>query len=182
MRAVLVNVSEALVEERRRLGIDHQDERWEGEWHFVNPPKLWHARLNTDMAMVLYPLAKRVGLHAYCEATGVFSDLEMDWRVPDQVYVRPDQEIEEGVTGAEFVVEARSPGDESYAKLPFYAEKGITEVIIVQRDRHFELYRMGSHGAYQLVADGRSDVLGVIFSTVDGPKLRITWDGGTAEV
>lgn len=113
----------------------------------------------------------------------MFSDLEMDWRVPDQVYVRPDQEIEEGgVTGAEFVVEARSPGDESYAKLPFYAEKGITEVIIVQRDRHFELYRMGSHGAYQLVADGRSDVLGVIFSTVDGPKLRITWDGGTAEV
>jgi len=42
MRAVLVNASDSMVEERRRLGIDKHDERWEGEWHFVNPPKYWH--------------------------------------------------------------------------------------------------------------------------------------------
>jgi hypothetical protein len=30
VRAVLVNAPESLVEERRRLGIDRQDERWEG--------------------------------------------------------------------------------------------------------------------------------------------------------
>ena len=47
--------AESFVEERRRLGIDRQDERWEGEWHVVNPPKRWHVRLNADLFLVLGP-------------------------------------------------------------------------------------------------------------------------------
>lgn len=180
MRAVLVNADLEL-ERRRRLGIDRQDERWEGEWHFVNPPKRWHPRLNSDIYRVLAQRADGLGLSSYCEATGVYEDLDDNWRVPDQVYARPDQEIDEGVTGAEFVVEVRSPGDDSYAKLPFYAGRGITEVLGVHRDRRFELYRLDA-GEYQPVADGRSLALGVTFSTVDGPMLRIAWDEGTAEV
>ncbi|MDQ6727548.1 MAG: Uma2 family endonuclease [Actinomycetota bacterium] len=182
MRAVLVNVSEALVAERHRLGIDKQDERWEGEWHFVNPPKLWHPRLNADLFLVLAPLARLAGIEPYGDSAGVFADIERDWRVPDQVYVRPDQEMEEGVTGAELVVELRSPGDESYAKLPFYAARGITEALVVHRDRRFELFRLGSDGSYAPVADGRSVVLGVTFATVDGPKLQVAWEDGSAEV
>jgi Uma2 family endonuclease len=181
MRAVLVNADLEL-QHRRRLGIDRQDERWDGEWHFVNPPKRWHPQLNSDMFRVLAPLADRASLSSYCESTGVYADLEEDWRVPDQVYARPDQEIEEGVTGAELVVEVRSPGDESYAKLPFYASRGITEVLIVHQDRRFELYRLGDDGTYQPVESGTSAVLGVTFTTVDGPKLRIASDDGTAEV
>ena len=46
----------------------------------------------------------------------------------------------------------------------------------------FELFRLDDAGAYQRVADGRSTVLGVTFSTVAGDKLRIEWDGGSAEV
>jgi Uma2 family endonuclease len=90
--------------------------------------------------------------------------------------------IEEGLTGAEFVVELRSPSDESYAKLPFYPARGITEALIAHRDRRVELYRLGSDGTYQPVDDGRSTVLGVTFTTVDGPKLRIDWTDGSAEV
>jgi Uma2 family endonuclease len=108
--------------------------------------------------------------------------LETDWRVPDQVYARPDQEIEEGLTGAEMVVEVRSPGDESYAKLPFYAARGITEAMIVHRDRRFEFFRLGREGTYEPVEDGRCTVLGVTFSTVEGPRLRIEWSDGSAEV
>ncbi len=182
MRAVLVNAPESLVEERRRLGIDSQDERWEGEWHFVNPPKYWHPRLSFDLGLVLGPLARRAGLEPSGDSVGVFADLEMDWRVPDQVYARPDQAIEQGVTGAELVVEIRSPGDESYAKLPFYAARGITEALIVHRDRRFELYRLDDDKTYQPVEDGRCSVLGVTFTTVDGAKLRITWSDGSAEV
>ena len=182
MRAVVVNADESLVEERRRLGIESQDERWEGEWHFVNPPKSWHPRLNADMFLVLAPLARRAGLEPSGDSMGVFVDLETDWRIPDQVFVRPDRVIEEGVTGAELVVELRSPGDESYAKLPFYAARGVTEAMIVHRDRRFELYRLGSDGTYQPVDDGRCTVLGVTFATVDGPKLRITWNDGSADV
>jgi len=180
MRAVPVN-ADLVPEQRRRLDIDRQDESWDGEWHFVNPPKVWHPRLNSDMFLVLAPLAQALGLGAYCDGTGVFAHAE-DWRVPDQVYALPAQEIEEGFTGAELVVEVRSPDDESYAKLQFYAARGITEAMIVHRDRRFELYRLGEGGAYQPVDDGRSTVLGVSFATVEGPKLRIDWSEGSAEV
>lgn len=181
MRAVLVNAPESLVEERRRLGIDKQDERWQGEWHFVNPPKRWHPRLNADLLLVLAPLARRQGLDPYGDSTGIFADLQLDWRVPDQAYATPDQGIEEGLKSAAFVVELRSPGDESYAKLPFYAARAVTEVLIVDKDRGFELYRL-HEGQYEPVEDAISAVLGVAFKTVDGPRLRLTWDGGSAEV
>jgi Uma2 family endonuclease len=182
MRVVLVDAPESLLEERRRLDMEKFDERWEGEWHFVNPPKSWHTRLNFDLGLVLGPRARHLGLEPFGDSTGVFADLETDWRIPDQVYVRPEQVVEEGVIGAELVVELYSPGDESYAKLPFYAARGITEAMIVQRDRRFELFRLDDAGAYQPVHDGRSTVLGVTFTTVAGPKLRIEWDGGSAEV
>lgn len=181
MRAVLVN-AEWELERRRRLGLDKQDERWDGEWRLVNPPRRWHARLNSDMFRVLAPRAEARGLSPYCEGTGVFEDVDTNWRVPDQVYARPDQEIDEGVAGAELVVEIRSPGDDSYAKLPFYAERGITEVLVVHDDRRVELYRLDEGGAYELLDDPVSTALGVTFTTVDGPKLRISWDAGTAEV
>jgi Uma2 family endonuclease len=181
MRVVLVDAPESLLDERRRLGMDKFDERWEGEWHFVNPPKSWHALLNGDLLRVLGPHADRAGLRSTGDALGVFA-AEKDWRVPDQAYLRPEQIVEEGVTGAELVVEFRSPGDESYEKLPFYAGRGITEAMIVHRDRRFELFRLDGAGAYQPVEDGRSEVLGVTFSTVEGPKLRIDWEGGSAEV
>lgn len=180
MRAVLVDI-ESFLAHRRHLGMDKFDERWEGEWHFVNPPKRWHARLNTDMTMVLGPVARGLGLEPYGDSTGVFAGTE-DWRVPDQAYVRRDQEVDEGLVGAELAVELRSPGDESYAKLPFYAARAITEVLIVHQDRRFELFRLDDAGAYQPVDDGRSTVLGVTFSTVAGPKLRIEWPEGAAEV
>ncbi|MGH9190236.1 MAG: Uma2 family endonuclease [Acidimicrobiales bacterium] len=186
MRAVLVHASSSLVEERRRLGIDKKDERWEGEWHFVNPPKRWHGRLNTDLFLVLAPLARDRGLDPYADNTGVFADIEGDWRVPDQVYARPEHGIDEGVIGAELVVEVRSPGDESYEKLPFYAARGVNEVLIVHRDRRIELHRLDVVGGYLVVDDvsgtTTSSVLGVTFTTVDGPALRIAWDGGSAEV
>ncbi len=54
MRTVLVN-ADSFIEHRRHLGMDKQDEMWEGEWHFVNAPKLWHPRLNSDMFFVLTP-------------------------------------------------------------------------------------------------------------------------------
>lgn len=184
MRAVLVNAPESLVAERRALGIDKQDERWQGEWHFVNPPKRWHPQLNGKLYRVLAPIAERLGLEAYGDSTGIFADIDVDWRVPDQAYAAPEAGIDEGLTGAELVVELRSPGDESYAKLPFYAARGVREVLIVHEDRRYDLYRLADD-RYDAVEDGRSVVLGVTFLTVepiDGPRLRVLWDGGAADV
>jgi len=177
---VLVNASESFVERRRELGIDKQDERWQGEWHFVNPPKRWHARLNAELLLVLAPLARQQRLEPYGDSTGIFANVELDWRVPDQAYAAPDDGIEEGLTSAAFVVELRSPGDESYAKLPFYAARDVREVLVVHEDRRFELYRL-REGRYEPVEGGASTVLGVRLETVGG-RLRIMWNGGAADV
>jgi Uma2 family endonuclease len=182
VRSVPMTFPPTTPEERQRLGLDTKDELWDGEWHFVNPPKSWHWQLNSDLFLILAPLARRVGLTPAMEGCGVFGELDHNWRVPDQVYAKPEDVIEEGVTSAELVVEVRSPGDESYQKLPFFAERSVTEVLIVQEDRRFELRRLGPDQAYVLVDNGRSETLGVTSSTVAGPRLRIEWEGGAAEV
>ena len=88
MRAIVVDAEREL-ERRRALGIDRKDELWDGVWHFVNPPELWHEQLNMDMVLVLGPRAKELGLRPFAGA-GVIADIERNFRVPDQVYARAD--------------------------------------------------------------------------------------------
>jgi Uma2 family endonuclease len=186
MAAVPVPVTEREIDDRRRLGIDVLDELWAGEWHLVNPPKMWHADLNAELFLALVPRAQTMGLVPRTEPVGLFAS-DNDWRVADQIYFRLDDAREEGVVSAEFVVEIRSPGDDSYKRMPFYASLGVTEFLIIHQDRRFELYRQNGQGYLVPVEpEGhgvvRSGVLGVAFTTVDGPRLRVGWDGGSAEV
>lgn len=185
MRAVLTNANESLLEERRRLGIDHHDECWEGEWHLVNPPKRWHPRLQARLIVALAPLAEAAGLEPYGDSLGVFAASD-DFRVPDLAFVHPADGFDDGVRSAALVIELRSPGDESYQKLPFYASRGIAEVFIIHEDRRVELYRLRDDGEMIQVEseDGgvRSAVLRCALHTVDGPAVRISWAGGTADV
>jgi Uma2 family endonuclease len=61
-----------------------------------------------------------------------------DYRVPDLVLLLPERfaidrnEYFEGAPTA--VVEIHSPGDETYEKLPFYADLGVPEVWVIHRD------------------------------------------------
>lgn len=185
MRAVLLDIDEAFLAERERLGHHKLDECWEGEWHLVNPPRTWHCLLDSALFAVLLPLGQRRGLVGACDALGLFAG-EKDWRVPDQIHCRPSDLTDAGVTSAAFVVEVRSPDDDSYAKLPFYAARGVTEALIVHEDRRVELYRLREDGALVRVEhpDGSasSDVLGCTFTRVEGPRLRVTWDDGSAEL
>jgi Uma2 family endonuclease len=178
-------VTDDLLEHRRRLGLDKRDERWAGVWRIVNPPKDWHGTLQFDLAVALAPAIRWRGLVAGFD-NGVFG-ADDDWRVPDLVVARPqDTYGDAGKARAELVVEIRSPGDDSYLKLPFYAER-VREVLILHRDRAPELFRGPAMDRVAPDADGsvRSEALGVTFTPVatdDGPRLRITWDEGTAEV
>jgi Uma2 family endonuclease len=158
MAAVPVPVSEREIDDRRRLGIDKRDERWAGEWRLVNPPKFWHSVLNLRLALVLAPVAHDRGLIAAIDPVGLFA-ADDDWRVPDQVYAHPEDAREEGVVSAELVVEVRSPGDDSYRKLPFYAARGVREVLVVHEDRRAELYRRDAAGDMVAVAPAWSEVL-----------------------
>lgn len=184
MRAVLLEVPEAMLAERRRLGLDGRDEMWNKVLHMVPPPGGPHQRLGSQLFLVLAPLAERHGLVPSYE-TGLFRGDE-DYRVPDQLYCRPKHQSERGAEGAELVVEIRSKDDETYQKIGFYAALGVCEMLIVHpEDRRVELLRAVGNRLLPVTADAdggvRSEVLGAHFATVDR-RLRIIWQGGVADV
>jgi Uma2 family endonuclease len=134
MRALLLEVPQAMLDERRRLGHDKHDEMWDGVLHMVPPAGGPHQKRGSGMVAALFRLARSVGLEATYE-TGVFEPGRNDnYRVPDNVVFQPSSFSERGVEGrAELVVEFRSPNDESYEKLPFYAAMEVQEVLILDK-------------------------------------------------
>src|SRR5438270_5835277 len=107
MRAVMLEVPEHLLEERRRLGHDHRDEMWEGVLHMVPQPLSRHQLLGARLLTALTPAADERRLWAAYE-TSVFrpGGAGFDYRVPDLVFARPERFSERGVEGrAELVVE-----------------------------------------------------------------------------
>lgn len=182
MRAVLLEVPEPMLDERRRLGLDGRDEMWDGVVHLVPPPGGRHQRLGSALLVVLDPLARRRGLVVSYE-TGLFRR-DDDYRVPDLVVYRPEQESERGAEGAELVIELRSSGDETYAKLDFYAAVGVREVLVVHPgDRRVELFRLVGNRLLPVSADVeggvRSDVLALTCTTGE-QQLHLAWDGGSS--
>ena len=176
----MLDVPESLLDERRRLGLDVFDEVWEGVLHMVPPPSGDHQRLGTRLVAVVLAAAERRGLVASHE-TGLFA-ADDDYRVPDIIASRPANCSRRGVDDtAELVVELRSPGDESYEKLPWYAARGVTELLIIDPPtRTFELYRNHGGAPVSVVPDEDGgvalDTLKVRLLTVasvDGPRLRV---------
>ncbi len=169
-----------MLDERRRLGLDVFDEMWEGVLHMVPPPGGPHQRLETCLARAFGPAVDRRGLLISNE-TGLFA-ADDDYRVPDIAVYRPEQASERGIDGtAELVVELRSPRDESYDKLDWYAARGVAEVLIIHPPtREVELYALRG-GSYRLVQpedDGSvtCEVLGVRLGPLgahEGPLLRV---------
>lgn len=157
---------------------------WFGEWHLCELRKNWVGELVPELGIALMPRFHELGLFVgFCG--GIFA-ADDDWRVPDLFAARREHEYGEGDgwARADLVVEVRSPGDDSYRKLPFYAER-VREVLILHRDRTPELYRGMDRVEPDEDGSVRSQALDVTFApieTPDGPRLRITWDGGTAEV
>jgi Uma2 family endonuclease len=180
----MLEAPQALLDERRRLGLDRRDEMWDGVLHVVPPPKGPHQRLATDFLLVAGPLAQRRGLIAQYE-TALFRAAD-DYRVPDQVYFRPEHDSERGVEGAELVVEVRSPGDETYEKVDFYAAQGVREMLVLHPDGRFaELFRATGVRLERVEPDSdgalTSEVLGIRLRPAGG-RLEITWEGGSAQV
>lgn len=189
MKAVMLDVPKELLEERRRKGHDRFDEMWDGVLHMVPQPSSEHQSLASDLHLALGPVGRERGMKSFYE-TGLYRPgaTQRDYRVPDMMFALPAQISPRGVDGAcELVIEILSPDDETYEKLPFYAELGVREVFVVKPgDRTFELYVLRG-GRYILVSPDesgtvRSQVLGVAFTTIPGPKLRVAWAGGAAEI
>ncbi len=118
---------DALLERRRRLGADLYDEVWKGVLHMVPAPHSAHGKLDRRVARLLDGPARAAGLEASGPVNIGGPD---DYRVPDAALLRPGPD---GVylPSAALVVEIVSPDDETWAKLPFYAEHGVEELLIV---------------------------------------------------
>jgi hypothetical protein len=140
---------EALLERRRRAGVDRLDEVWQGVRHMVPGPSLEHARVASQLTLLLDGPARAGGLllamHEFNLGTS-----EHDFRVPDGGLHRP------GAAGmwlstAATVVEILSPGDESWQKLPFYAEHHVDEVLLVDPDKRTVTWLALRDGEYEPV-------------------------------
>jgi Uma2 family endonuclease len=118
---------EAMIERRRALGHDRYDEVWEGEYHVAPAPHPWHGVLDQRVAVVFQASVEAAGLvmSGPCNlgAPG-------DYRVPDRAVHRAVPATT-WVPTAVLVIEVVSPDDESWAKLAFYAARGVEEVVIV---------------------------------------------------
>lgn len=137
------------------------DEVWDGVLHMVPAPTGRHAQIEWQLAHLLKPLAERAGLRA----GGQFNlgEDEANFRVPDGGLHRTPATGTWHSTAA-LVIEIVSPGDESWEKLPYYAARGVDEVLIVDPQQH-SVHWLGLHeGEYQpiehsaLIDLGRGDL------------------------
>ena len=147
MRAVLSHISEAELAERKAWGLDRRDEMWEGVLHMTPAPSVEHQRVIEELILFLKPLLRSTARGALRAGINVFR-ADKDYRIPDLTFVAAGREAvvaEDGTRGGgpDAVIEIRSPDDESYEKLPFYAAIGTREAIVIDRDsKRTEIFRL----------------------------------------
>lgn len=141
MKVVICSAPADLLEERRRTGADRWDEMWDGVLHMPPMPNADLQELEWALETWLRtywapPRKARVFHNVNLASPGGWP--EKDYRIPDLLLLAPERfginknEYFEGAPNV--VVEIRSPGDEAYDKLRFYAKLAVPEVWIVDRD------------------------------------------------
>ncbi len=157
---------------RKHIGADRFDESWEGVLHMAPVPNRDHQEVLAQLLIWLRQTwapgtRARVDFERNVARPGRWP---VDFRAPDLVILMPDRlvidrnEYLDG--GPDVVVEIRSPGDESDAKVPFYAAIGTQEIWVIDRDtRALVLYEARDGRAVPLAPgpDGwvRSRVTGI---------------------
>jgi Uma2 family endonuclease len=183
MKAVMAEVPPDILAWRKRTGADRWDEMWEGVLHMPPMPNREHQDLEGAMETYLrVHWARLRGCRVYHQinlaSPGGWPN---NYRIPDLVLLSPERfgiDHNEYFEGApDVVVEIRSPGDESYDKLAFYAALGVPEVWIINRDsKEPEIYALQT-GHYERRA---ADAAGWVLSTVTGIELRAGQSGKLA--
>ena len=134
---------EALLEHRRRIGIDRRDEVWDGVLHMNPAPHRRHARMVADLLWLLRPFAEDAGLTAMADFNIGAAE---NFRIPDCALVRPGPDELWNPTAA-LVVEVASALDETWEKLGFYADRGVDELLIVAlADASVDWFALGEAG------------------------------------
>jgi Uma2 family endonuclease len=166
-----VERGDAMIQERKRLGLDLFDEVWEGMYVMPSSPNADHQELVDDLGDILSEVVKRAGLGKKYPGMNV-SDRRTDWkenyRIPDIVVVLKHSRAINCSThffgGPDFLVEIESPGDDTDDKVPFYSKIGVRELLIIHRDKR--VARLLRH-------DGE-DLLEVKPSTLEGKQWLVS--------
>ena len=179
MKGVLPDVPEHILAWRARTGEQRWDEMWDGVLHMPPSPTRSHQDLESAMETWLRTRWCPPGNRAYHQinvaAPGCWPD---NYRIPDLVLLTPDRfgvDRDAFFDGAPTVaVEIRSPQDEAYEKLPFYAAIGTPETWIVDPDaRTVEVFVLAGGGSDKAVPDAE----GWLTSPATGVQLRFRDDG-----
>lgn len=170
---VMVNAPDSLLDERRSRGLDHSDEMWDGVIHLVPPAGSQHGKRQLRLGALLLEMLSHTGIMGATEI-GVFRPgRDDDYRVPDLAFGPPEVFSDRGVEGAAtLVVEIRSPRDESWPKLDFYAEVGVEQVLIIDpaiRRVHLLNNREGT------MVEQQQGPLGDV--QLDGADVQLWFDG-----
>ncbi|MCG8586478.1 MAG: Uma2 family endonuclease [Pirellulales bacterium] len=183
MRAVLNQLPDHVIDDRRRKGIDLWDEMWEGVLHMNPPPSGEHQNIEFALHEWLAvhwarPLGNKVRHQA---AISIAANWTESFRTPDLVLLTSDEFRFDKNTHLDgpplAIVEIHSPGDESYEKLPFYRNVGIGEVWVIHRDtKTVDIFQLRD-GQYVETVEGTdgykvSDRVGVRMKPANG-KLAI---------
>ncbi len=191
-------VSNRIITERRRRGIDGHDEIWDGRYIVMPAADNEHQEIISGVGTVVYlaALDRARGDHCYMGVN--VSDRNEDWlqnvRVPDYAaFLAGTRAIDRGTHwqgGPDFLMEIITRGDLTREKLAFYAQIGTREVLIVDRyPWALEWYVLGGKqlnlATRSTIEERRtlhSTVLPVGFRLVGGPErpmIEITRSDGS---
>jgi Uma2 family endonuclease len=174
MRAILLEVSQAELARRHRLGADRWDEMWEGVLHMTPAPSTEHQRILDRLIEWLGPRLRESGRGTLRSGINVFRT-DDDYRIPDLTFVATGHEArlaEDGLRGGgpDTIIEIRSPADETYDRFSFLAALSTPEVIVIDRDtKRPEVFRLAGD-AYSPTAPSER---GWVVSTALGVRLRV---------
>jgi len=184
VKAVMPEVPQQILNWRKRCGADQWDEMWEGVLHMPPAPNRDHQALEGALERWLWtywaePRGARVYHQINVASVGGWPS---DYRIPDLVLLTPDRfhiDRNEYFEGPPLVVvEIHSPGDEAREKAPFYAELGVPEMWIIDRDaKRPEIYTLGENRYDEAPPDGEgwlgSPHAGIFLRAEPGGKLAI---------
>jgi Uma2 family endonuclease len=147
------------------------DEIWEGVLHMVPAPSHAHGSTEAQLMRILGPHGDAAGLELIGQSN--LGEGEDNFRVPDcSLHRRGSHGVWHST--AALVVEVVSPNDESWEKLPFYAEHQVDEVLIVDPQQRSVEWLGLLDGRYEPIARSRLIELGAdeLADALDWPTVE----------
>ena len=148
-------------------------------------PMYEHQRIVLAITRFLGDVCERGSRGVLAIGINVFDESSKteNYRIPDFTFVSSGRKqllAPDGIRGGgpDAVIEIRSPNDETYEKLPFFARLGVREVIVIDRDtKQPEIFRLAGSQYVAVQADAecglRSDAINVRFTRTEDGRLVI---------